>query len=234
MWIAGQGYILGLHCACWCFHKFFLRQGLRLCLSPQSFPPCPISTHAPAQGATSNRRAPRSAEQISIHAPAQGATLWGSFSITRFSYFNPRSRAGSDLLPPFKMPRPNDFNPRSRAGSDTERTLWCSGETYFNPRSRAGSDRRAIIRSTFLSHFNPRSRAGSDAYYAERKEAYIEFQSTLPRRERLPSGGQWDIRCRFQSTLPRRERLTGNPSILSDSHFNPRSRAGSDANISKI
>ena len=77
------------------------------------------------------------------------------------------------------------------------------------------------------------------------------FQSTLPRRERLP-GGSWDLGADvFQSTLPRRERLkqqaqgieqmlfqstlprrerrsAGKRTQRRLSYFNPRSREGSD------
>ena len=54
----------------------------------------------------------------------------------------------------------------------------------FNPRSREGSDVcRAGQRAEF-SNFNPRSREGSDTAQAAAGFAVIQFQSTLPRRER--------------------------------------------------
>ena len=57
-------------------------------------------------------------EIISIHAPVKGATriICSSFSIA--SYFNPRSREGSDFKTPFLFFIGRNFNPRSREGSD--------------------------------------------------------------------------------------------------------------------
>ena len=77
-------------------------------------------------------------------------------------------------------------------------------------------------------HFNPRSREGSDLRHRLHSWMYLQFQSTLPRRERLaglpilkiqyhisihaPAKGATEIclhpHCieKFQSTLPRRER----------------------------
>ena len=54
--------------------------------------------------------------------------------------------------------------------------------------------------------FNPRSREGSDGASREDAHRLLEFQSTLPRRER-PYKRFWRGSFkRFQSTLPRRER----------------------------
>ena len=56
-----------------------------------------------------------------------------------------------------------------------------------------------------------------------------EFQSTLPRRERHVCSLQFADVQKFQSTLPRRERLPDICMIEAiTSHFNPRSRGGSD------
>ena len=55
------------------------------------------------------------------------------------------------------------------------------------------------------------------------------FQSTLPRRERRCVEYEKVHRKLFQSTLPRRERLVRlSAPKASISHFNPRSREGSD------
>ena len=78
-----------------------------------------------------------------------------------------------------------DFNPRSREGSDIPATLGTADGNHFNPRSREGSDRRAFTGDL----------------------SAVQFQSTLPRRERPVD----DIKhCRR-------------------SNFNPRSREGSDS-----
>ena len=78
--------------------------------------------------------------------------------------------------------------------------------------------------------FNPRSREGSDLAVGDILKHSAQFQSTLPRRERRPVSLIWVASSRFQSTLPRRER-PGTPSscTLPGSHFNPRSREGSDS-----
>ena len=105
---------------------------------------------------------------VSIHAPAWGATCRGQCSIILDDCFNPRSRVGSD------MPRPKSgtlavgFNPRSRVGSDQQSFRCQSSKLSFNPRSRVGSDRIAI-KVTTKRH---------------------EFQSTLPRGERLCLPGE--------------------------------------------
>ena len=104
-----------------------------------------ISIHAPAEGATSwhrksirhkrfqstlprrerhgrNNRYDKSKE-ISIHAPAEGATAqWLPF-LARATYFNPRSRGGSDSVYGSLSFQYTYFNPRSRGGSDEQGTL---------------------------------------------------------------------------------------------------------------
>ena len=77
---------------------------------------------------------------------------------------------------------------------------------YFNPRSREGSDKQHFSKKISNRHFNPRSREGSDHRLHRKHSIYIQFQSTLPRGERLCRGIKktW---CRY---------------------FNPRSREGSD------
>ena len=55
-----------------------------------------ISIHAPARGATSDRSQTEKVGNISIHAPARGATRRAGKIGLPFSYFNPRSREGSD------------------------------------------------------------------------------------------------------------------------------------------
>ena len=56
-----------------------------------------------------------------------------------------------------------------------------------------------------------------------------EFQSTLPRRERLLRRDAVAASRIFQSTLPRRERPDAVHRRASKQYFNPRSREGSDA-----
>ena len=98
---------------------------------------------------------------------------------------------------------------------------------YFNPRSREGSD-HVIGFLDKLMRISIHAPAKGATWRISQQLPIIQFQSTLPRRERrdpdMPVLGDHI----FQSTLPRRER----PSleILSGRHryFNPRSREGSD------
>ena len=55
-----------------------------------------ISIHAPARGATGLRMTYDKHMDISIHAPARGATSCAAGGAQTMSYFNPRSRKGSD------------------------------------------------------------------------------------------------------------------------------------------
>ena len=55
---------------------------------------------------------------------------------------------------------------------------------YFNPRAREGSDGTAFSGAFNKVNFNPRSREGSDLNLRCVSDDN-EFQSTLPRRERL-------------------------------------------------
>ena len=143
-----------------------------------------ISIHAPAKGATSANPLHNHIDTISIHAPAKGATISGPCSHKMISYFNPRSRKGSDYVPlksvltfgVFQSTLPQrerhtastmlfyirNFNPRSRKGSDNEIQRSLSTQINFNPRSRKGSDCCRIWYRSAHTYFNPRSRKGSD------------------------------------------------------------------------
>ena len=144
---------------------------------------------------------------ISIHAPAKGATARTGKDFFRYGYFNPRSREGSDVCRFSSLSRQNDFNPRSREGSDRART----NETRTS------------------GHFNPRSREGSDRLIFRLKEIIQEFQSTLPRRERLKTVylDRWCNRISIHAPAKGATRA-GVGWWFACVYFNPRSREGSD------
>ena len=102
---------------------------------------------------------------ISIHAPTQGATNSARPALRCGFYFNPRSHAGSDQR----------VDHVKRAGAD------------FNPRSHAGSDALPRPRSRRVRNFNPRSihAPTQGATRSSTIASCAQFQSTLPRRERL-------------------------------------------------
>ena len=120
-----------------------------------------------------------------------------------------------------------NFNPRSREGSDPVSTELLIISEYFNPRSREGSDDDVIYEYA----------EGDISIHAPARGATPNcgttcvsgrFQSTLPRGER-PASFAFCSSTRFQSTLPRGERPDAADAVTwSISHFNPRSREGSD------
>ena len=54
--------------------------------------------------------------------------------------FNPRTRAGCDLLHNRERRRAARFNPRTRAGCDQSTRVAARNDKSFNPRTRAGCD----------------------------------------------------------------------------------------------
>ena len=145
-----------------------------------------ISIHAPVKGATFHGANCESLWSISIHAPVKGATCLLASNALLTSYFNPRSREGSDRPHGWPGCPAGHFNPRSREGSDGPRGWRCRSRSYFNPRSREGSDLLHVIvdvdaaisihapvkgatigeacATCRSSNFNPRSREGSDRW----------------------------------------------------------------------
>ena len=57
---------------------------------------------------------------VSIHAPARGATAQPTRFLADTRSFNPRPRAGGDLLVALTATITKGFNPRPRAGGDVE------------------------------------------------------------------------------------------------------------------
>ena len=167
--------------------------------------------------------------KISIHAPARGATGTKRVIKNVASYFNPRSREGSDLGYNVSGILYRYFNPRSREGSDEKfafDTSSCNisihaparGATCSTPPKlpidhisihapARGATCSVNSDSATFSNFNPRSREGSDYAECLILLMFHVFQSTLPRGER-------------------RHYRKQTYKILCD--FNPRSREGSD------
>ncbi len=77
-----------------------------------------VSIHAPARGATFGLDPPNLRFLVSIHAPARGAT-WDIYPASgKRNCFNPRPRAGGDIVALHIKHRSIGFNPRPRAGGD--------------------------------------------------------------------------------------------------------------------
>ena len=144
------------------------------------------------------------------------------------SYFNPRSRMGSDCRRTSRRSPWPDFNPRSRMGSDHPSRHHHLDQSYFNPRSRMGSDPSGVDGFTRLQISIHAPAWGATAVPSSCPSTRT-FQSTLPHGERpatpvsrpscasisihAPAWGATIVsyRCRilvsFQSTLPHGERL---------------------------
>ena len=120
------------------------------------------------------------------------------------------------------------FNPRSREGSDStsERCICLGSVSIHAPAKGATMFSCQCVLFNFVSiHAPAKGATVSVEYLINGKEVsihapakgatkmgngsmyHVEFQSTLPRRERLSVNDRMYIRkSRFQSTLPRRER----------------------------
>ena len=123
---------------------------------------------------------------ISIHAPARGATKQAAAPFRNCSYFNPRSREGSDGNDGTNGKDGKDFNPRSREWSDARGrgggaaegisihapASGATGDEYLEllPESisihapASGATRKDLCCLQQGCDFNPRSREWSDRY----------------------------------------------------------------------
>ena len=143
---------------------------------------------------------------VSIHVPARGTTPMGGVVSWFSGSFNPRSREGNDVASWLDLLVFPCFNPRSREGNDDGGRYPGTNFIGFNPRSREGNDGVTCCISHTCSSFNPRSREGNDRNQSFHTLAYMLFQSTFPRGERL--------KCLI--------------SFFFSTGFNPRSREGND------
>ena len=101
----------------------------------------------------------------------------------------------------------------------------------FNPRSHEGSDDVEDCDRYVRGRFNPRSHEGSDVHIQHEPSQSVQFQSTLPRRER-PSGAsatgdspKVSVHAPTKGATP-----PGQYKLLYLLSFNPRSHEGSDDN----
>ncbi len=186
-----------------------------------------VSIHAPARGATTSRCSAYQCICVSIHAPARGATadwspykrIWIKFQSTlprgerhgvvaktvSLAGFNPRSRAGSDVLCFKRLARANCFNPRSRAGSDQQSGQMCDiGRVSIHAPAR-GATMSSI--ATFL-------RQSVSIHAPARGATLVEYLFYLvcnvsihaPARGATTHKDIFKFINAFQSTLPRGER----------------------------
>src|SRR5690606_3228397 len=97
------------------------------------------------------------------------------------------------------------FNPRSRVGSDLTPMKRAQKSSCFNPRSRVGSDFE-LCDDKYRERVSIRAPAWGATEDQEEHDKISEFQSALPRGERLPPLVFCSYSFEFQSALPRGER----------------------------
>ena len=123
-----------------------------------------VSNHAPTQGATNSFGSVPSIFKVSIHAPTQGATCLVVIVLHVCLSFNPRTHAGCDSWLSLSGRCKRSFNPRTHAGCDSFKHNFTAkvGVSIHAPTQGA-----TIGVLKFLS-------------------ILATFQSTHPRRVRLP------------------------------------------------
>ena len=149
---------------------------------------------------------------ISIHAPAWGATNVSMNSWRSPTYFNPRSRMGSDGWRRMSERRLS-ISIHAPAWGATEQFRSHPPVIHISIHAPAwGATRLDATSARLPGNFNPRSRMGSDLEGVGHLVAdELEFQSTLPHGERPNSYGTSIRRSIFQSTLPHGERPASVP-----------------------
>ena len=119
-----------------------------------------ISIHAPAWGATETLKVAAACHRISIHAPAWGATSPAFTSAPASTYFNPRSRMGSDRLHSDRLLLRIISIHAPRMGSDQVLCLCGAVRDISIHAPRMGSDLHSVPLVVDLMNFNPRSPHG--------------------------------------------------------------------------
>ena len=103
---------------------------------------------------------------------------------------------------------------------------------YFNPRSHERSDFSTTCNHSPPLYFNPRSHERSDKFKAP-KILGFEFQSTLPREERLATQKLPLPHRYFNPRSHERSDVASFSFFISLPYFNPRSHERSDSNIAQ-
>ncbi len=187
-----------------------------------------ISIHAPAKGATKVFLEKDGDRRISIHAPAKGATVAHRAYPPMLSFQStlPRRERPSNKILSVKLYGFQSTLPRRERLTTSEQSLATSGISIHAPAKGATDLVLDLSRSIFISIHAPAKGATEEKGFIPLRD--MEFQSTLPRRERHPPFLALSTMTRFQSTLPRRERLPFGETGKGILNFNPRSREGSD------
>ena len=194
---------------------------------------------------------------VSIHAPARGATRGLPPQRRRKGSFNPRSRAGSDLESGGDAQRPAKFQstlprgerpmPKAPTGLFALVSIHApargatglsgagqSGKLSFNPRSRAGSDSKPRCNQcpSVVSIHAP---ARGATMWMIPKSWVLDVSIHAPARGATDKFNLFTPIEGVSIHAPARGATPATPTPTSEtSCFNPRSRAGSDANQTEI
>ena len=166
-----------------------------------------ISIHAPARGATSDRSQTEKVGNISIHAPARGATRRAGKIGLPFSYFNPRSREGSDGSEKRELSNNERFQstlPRGeRRGAEND-SLRGTVISIHAP-ARGATDFRLEVESGHVISIHAPARGATLSWAYGNADDFISIHA--------PARGATVAQA---------------PNQCYHSYFNPRSREGSD------
>ena len=165
---------------------------------------------------------------ISIHAPTRGATLpsLSDIALCIFQSTLPREERHRPIFSAISLIVFQSTLPREeRLPPDRLDRL---SQPHFNPRSHERSDVRAYVDTKAQANFNPRSHERSDKVHVVSSDVFT-ISIHAPTRGATHMVVTFKLTTsEFQSTLPREERLNGSGSCAITFNFNPRSHERSD------
>ena len=168
---------------------------------------------------------------ISIHAPAKGATSGHQEQNPSRVDFNPRSREGSDRHAPNAAVAVAISIHAPAKGATLLMLEGVTPRQDFNPRSREGSDVISHVRKWHNGTISIHAPAkGATCRTDAAAPVLTGFQSTLPRRERPPRAASAKTLLTISIHAPAKGATFDTfYAALHHTHFNPRSREGSDS-----
>ena len=162
----------------------------------------------PPRGGRRNRfRGRFCRENVSIHAPARGATRTHDFSSHTPSCFNPRPRAGGDVLWSLFFTSLQWFQSTPPRGGRPGQLSYHGGGRWFQSTPPRGGRRVKIVLNVLLNSFNPRPRAGGDLCRCCLCYFDLSVSIHAPARGATVCFSFLHLRPTFQSTPPRGGRL---------------------------
>ena len=166
---------------------------------------------------------------VSIHAPARGATRWYRAAFAAPSCFNPRARAGRDLVDSCPWSLAPCFNPRARAGRDLESgdVVTVRAVSIHAPARGATRGIRSGHRHRHVSIHAPARGATIGkgiVRHGIRVSIHAPARGATRMRDRQHAG-----RACFNPRARAGRDSTGRRFPLCSNGFNPRARAGRDS-----